>query len=314
VLRELVIAWGPVAGPVLAAVLAALAVGRLWWRRRCHARVVTGARIVTVLAPPVVDPAGGQALWSHLVGLLRPAWRRLLAGQPHLVWEYVFAHAGVTIRVIPPGLVERAIEAAWPGAHTHTTPAQAPLPIGPGRHRLVLAGELRLDRPEALPIRTAFDTDPLRALIGAPTGLGPSEHACVQILVRPVTGTRLGRARRSARRIHTSGSTRLVGQVLDLITPGAHSRRRAGGHGVSVDPQTSLEHSAANRAIVGKQRGSQYETLIRYAVATTLPPTPTAQQQRQARDAARTPWPPPSPPTPSTTATPAPGCATPPAP
>jgi hypothetical protein len=293
VLRELVIGWGPVAGPVLAGTLGVLAVGGRWWRQRCHARVVAGARMVTVLAPPVVDPAGGQALWSHLVGLLRPAWRRLLVGQPHLVWEYVFSHSGVTIRVwvpgvIPAGLVERAVEAAWPGAHTHTTPAQAPLPaLGPGRHSLVLGGELRLDRPEALPIRTAFDTDPLRALIGAPVGLGPGEHACVQILARPVTGTRLGRARRSARRIHTSGSTRLVGQVLDLITPGAHSRRRAGGHGVSVDPQTSLEYSAANRAIVGKQRGSQYETLIRYAVATTLPPTPTREQRRRARDAAR---------------------------
>ncbi|MGB6162366.1 MAG: type IV secretion system DNA-binding domain-containing protein, partial [Pseudonocardiaceae bacterium] len=152
---------------------------------------------------------------------------------------------------------------------------------------MVLAGQLRLDRPEALPIRTTFDTDPLRALIGAPIDLHPGEHACVQILARPVTGARLGRARRSARRVHTPGSTRLVGQVLDLITPGARSRRPASGGAVSVDPQTSLEYSAVNRAIVGKQRGSLYETLIRYAVATTLPPTPTPEQRRRARDVAR---------------------------
>ncbi|MGH4009915.1 MAG: type IV secretory system conjugative DNA transfer family protein [Pseudonocardiaceae bacterium] len=292
-LREFVIAWGPVAGLALATMLAVLAVGWRRWRRRCHARWVTGARMVTVLAPPTVDPSGGPALWSHLVGLLRPAWRRLLAGQPHLAWEYGFSHAGVAIRVwvpgvIPPGLVERALEAAWPGAHTHTTPAQAPLPpVDPARQRLVVTGQLRLQRPEALPIHTDFDTDPLRALIGAPIGLGPGEHACVQILARPVTGTRLGRARRAARRIHTPSSPRLVGQLLDLITPGTHSRHRAGSSAVSVDPQTSLEYSAANRAIVGKQRGSQYETLIRYAVATTLPPTPTAEQRHQARDVAR---------------------------
>ena len=56
---------------------------------------------------------------AHLVGLLRPAWRRALGGQPHLACEYLFSETGISIRlwvpgVIPPGLVERAIEAAWP--------------------------------------------------------------------------------------------------------------------------------------------------------------------------------------------------------
>ena len=31
---------------------------------------------------------------------------------------------------IPPGLIERAVEAAWPGAHTVTAPAGPPLPPG----------------------------------------------------------------------------------------------------------------------------------------------------------------------------------------
>ena len=42
-----------------------------------------------IFPPPQADPAGGAALWANLVGLLRPAWRRWLAGQPHLAWEYV---------------------------------------------------------------------------------------------------------------------------------------------------------------------------------------------------------------------------------
>jgi type IV secretory pathway TraG/TraD family ATPase VirD4 len=42
----------------------------------------------------------------------------------------------------------------------------------------------------------------------------------VQILARPVTGRRVVKARRSARRVHAGGSTRLVGLLLDLITPG----------------------------------------------------------------------------------------------
>jgi hypothetical protein len=103
---------------------------------------------VTVLAPPNVDPAGGAALWSNLVGLLRPAWRRRFTGQPHVACEYTFSEAGVAIRlwvpgVIPPGLVERAVEAAWPGAHTRVGPATPPLPTpGEGQRRLVVGGEL----------------------------------------------------------------------------------------------------------------------------------------------------------------------------
>src|SRR5205823_11890615 len=121
---------------------------------------------------------------------------------------------------------ERAIEAAWPGAHTRTNTPSPPIPApGAGQRQLVIAGELRLARPEALPIRTDFDADPLRALLGAPVGLGPGQYACVQILARPVTGRRLARARSTARRIHTGGCSHLAGRLLDLITPGATTTR-----------------------------------------------------------------------------------------
>ena len=42
-----------------------------------------------------------------------------------------------------------------------------------------------------------------------------------------------------------------------------------------------------NRAIVAKQRGSQYETVIRYAVATILPATSGDGEVRTTRDVAR---------------------------
>ena len=304
-LRDWSASSGPVVTPVLAVGIAGFVGGRRWWRRRCHARLVagaknSGARQVTVLAPPTVDPAGGTALWSNLVGLLRPAWRRWFTGQPHVACEYMFSETGVAIRwwvpgVIPPGLVERAVEAAWPGAHTHVGPAEAPLPTpGDAQRRLVIGGELRLARSEALPIRTDFRgdfaADPIRALFGAPVGLGRHEYACVQILARPITGRRVATARRSARRVHTGGSTRLVGRLLDLITPGVktsptrHTTRPAVLHS---DPQTSLEYSAQNRAIVTKQRGSQYETVIRYAVATLLAQDAAEPEVRSARDVAR---------------------------
>ncbi|WP_156755887.1 type IV secretory system conjugative DNA transfer family protein [Actinokineospora pegani] len=293
-LRDLALDWAPVAVPAAVVLVAGvLLVGR-WWGRRRHELLVADARQITVLAPPTVDPAGGAALWSNLVGLLRPGWRRRFTGQPHIVCEYVFSEAGVAIRlwvpgVIPPGLVERAVEAAWPGSHTRVGPAEPPLPPPrEGRQRVVVGGELRLARPEALPIRSAFDADPIRALIGAPVGLGRDEHACVQVLARPVTGRRVQRARRAARRVH-AGSTRLVGAVLDLLTPGpsTKARKRPGTGTLHSDPQTSLEFSAQNRAIVGKQRGSQFETVIRYAVATLLPTEADKDEVRQARDIAR---------------------------
>src|SRR5262249_14336079 len=145
---------------------------------------------------------------------------------------------------------------------------------GARQQRLVLGGELRLGRPEALPLRTDFDADPLRALLGAPVGLGHGQFACVQILTRPVTGHRVPTARAAARRLNTGGSPRPVSRLLDLITPGMKTRpTTTSPTRARSDPQTSLEHSAANRAIITKQRGSQYETRIRYALATLLPTT-----------------------------------------
>ncbi|MCE7009918.1 type IV secretion system DNA-binding domain-containing protein [Kibdelosporangium philippinense] len=293
-LRDWALEWGPVAAPALAVGITMVALGRRVWARRCHARLIADARQITVLPPPEVDPAGGEALWANLVGLLRPAWRRLVTGQPHVACEYLFSEAGVAIKlwvpgVIPPALVERAIEAAWPGAHTSTSsPPDPPLPPpSSGQRRLVVGGELRLARPEALPIRTAFDADPIRALIGAPVGLGRNDYACLQILARPVTGRRVARARRAARRVHTGGSAHVVGRLLDLITPGVKTSSRPPDHKPRSDPQTSLEYGAQNRAIVTKQRGSQYETMIRYAVATLLPEHSTDTEIRTAHDVAR---------------------------
>jgi len=275
--------WGLVAGALIAVASVTLVACRIWWRRRQQAELVRGARLVTVLAPPVVDPAGAAALWSNLTGLLRPAWRRRLAGQPHVGFEYSFDADGLTLRlwvpgVVPPAMVEHAIQAAWPGAHTSTLPASPPgeqaaeAPVGTPR-RLAGGGELRLARSEALPIRTGFDADPIRALLGAPAGLLPGERAVVQVLARPVTGRRVARARRAATRLHTGASARPVGRLLDLITPGTGGHRTPAARntaGSAMDRFTSLEYSAQDRAAAGKQRGALFETRVRYTVTTPV--------------------------------------------
>ncbi|WP_084467784.1 type IV secretory system conjugative DNA transfer family protein [Actinokineospora inagensis] len=270
-LRAWAVVWGPIAGPALVIAVTILVAVRRRMRERFHQRLVADARVITILAPPVVDPHGATALWSNLLGLIRPGWRRALRGQPHLAFEYRFRADQVDIRVwvpgvIPPGMVERAIEAAWPGAHTSTTPANPPLTHG--TETIAAGGELRLARHEGLPLRVDHPVDPIRALLGAPVGMAPGEQACVQILARPVAGRRVTRARVQARRLHPGRSTSRARRVLDLITPGA--RRHPGARSTSiVDAQSRLEFGAQDRAIVDKLRGAQWETRVRYAVTTT---------------------------------------------
>lgn len=298
--------WWPVAVASMLVVTAVLLCAVGWSRRRRAVRLATGARVISVQPPPQVDPAGTAAIWSNLVGLLRPAWRRTVGGQPHLAFEYLFDAAGMRVQLwvpgpVPPGLVERAVEAAWPGARTSTAPAgpDGPLGVPAGKSRrgdpglvAVAGGELRLAFSEALSLRTDFDADPLRALIGAAAGLDTGQRAVVQILTRPVTGRRVARARRSGRRLQTGRtglSGRVLGAVTDLLTPGPSRRRTPWStlRPAVADPVTAVERSARHRSIAAKQRGPQYETRIRYAAVADLEPDATAGHTARRRDVLR---------------------------
>ena len=117
---------------------------------------------------------------------------------------------------VPPGMIERAIEAAWPGAHAITAPTTPPFPAG----ALATGETLRLARTEILPLKTDHNADPLRALAAAGSGLAAGEHAIAQVLARPVTGARLRRARRGARQLRAGRTARLSARLLDALTPG----------------------------------------------------------------------------------------------
>jgi hypothetical protein len=273
--------WAPVAAPVLAAAVIAVTGGRAWLLRYRHARLACDARLVTVLPPPEVDPDGGQALWSNLTGLLRPPWQRLRDGQPHLAYEYAWSPAGVRISLwvpgtIPPGLIERAAEAAWPGARTQVAPAAAPIASG----SQVEAGKLRLSRPDHYPLRTGHDADPLRALLGAGAVVADTESALVQVLARPVTGRRLLLARRAAAQLRGGRPVRLAGRLLDLLTPGPAAPARP-----QAASQAFPERAAEIRAILDKAAHPRWAVAIRYAVATTSDVTsdPAARQRLRGR-------------------------------
>ncbi|PKV98922.1 type IV secretory system conjugative DNA transfer family protein [Nocardia fluminea] len=282
---------------VVAAVLAVLAAVRIvaeWRRRRLNAR----ARQITVLTPPEVDAKGALAFWAHLIGQLRPAWARVLWGQPHLGFEYtVTPEEGAAIRLwvpgaIPPGLIERAIASAWPGAHTDTLePARPPVPVAAkGVRRIVAGGELRLGRREGLPLSTDHSGDLVRDLITAADDLAPGQAACVQILARPVTGRRL--ARTSASTGPSGMLAALAREVLGMVTPGPittrSSRPGAARDGRATDRQTTLEYTAAARAAAAKARGPHWETVVRYATSIPVSDDPEDTNPRaQARAVAQ---------------------------
>jgi Type IV secretion-system coupling protein DNA-binding domain len=253
------------AGLTAAGVGAALVI-RSRVRRGRRAALADGARTVTILAPPDADPAGALVLWGNMGGLIRPAWARRFAGQPHLGWEYTWTPAGMTITAwlpgtIPTGMAERAIEAAWPGTHARTATAVPALPDG-----LCTGGTLRLARAEVIPLKTDHAADPLRALAAAGAGLAQGQHAIVQILARPATGARLRRARRQVRQLRHGQPPALTARLLDLITPGASPKARATAARADPEAQADL------RAALAKSAGPQWETQVRYAVTTTAVP------------------------------------------
>nr|WP_307813707.1 DUF87 domain-containing protein [Streptomyces sp. N35] len=248
---------------VLAPASASVAIGGYALRRHLQARRAQrfsiGARCIEVLSPPVVAPKGGEVLWAQLSGVLRPWWRRALAGQPHLGLEYVWSHTGLRIQLwvpqaIPLSLVRRAVEAAWPGAHTRVTAADALLPPG----HAVSAGRVRTARPDALPLRTDHPTDPIRPLLQAATGMREDESACVQVLARPATGHVLRRVRRHARCLKAGQSARRLPGLTALL---AH-RPQPGSTG-KQDP----EHAASVRQSASKLAGPQWQTTITYAAS-----------------------------------------------
>ncbi|MEV0238043.1 type IV secretion system DNA-binding domain-containing protein [Nonomuraea sp. NPDC050786] len=242
------------------AVMSVLALARQLISRIRHQILAPGAQLVTISCPPDSDPQGAQVLWSQLIGLLRPAWKRHLAGQPHLVWEYVGSASGIRIRlwvpgVVPPGIVEKAIQSAWPGAITTTTPATSPLPTSAS----AVGGRLMLARAEHFPLKTDHTSDPIRSLLSAMSGLRDGEHALVQVLARPTTGRRLRRAHRAAAVLRGAKTSSMLGEVLDeLVT----SRTRP-GELARMFP----ERAEQVRAILAKAGQPRYQVAIRYAVA-----------------------------------------------
>lgn len=235
---------------VIAAVAVAVA-GTEWRGHRQHLRDHAGATRVLILPGPRVDPAGAQAFWQHLLGLLPPRRRHRRAG--YVVFEYVFTADGLAISVWVPStvaadLVAAAARSAWPGSrttiepatpNTETTPttptsSTAAAPAGlvsnsstasirSAAPLAVAGGVLRLARPAGLPIRTDHPADPLRGLIGAAGPLRPGHSAVVQVLARPMSAARFAALTRSRAGRHGGGAPAVLAWVAGKVAVGLAS-------------------------------------------------------------------------------------------
>ena len=261
-------------------------IGVARWRHRQHA---DHAHVVTIAPPPDVDPAGARALWANLSGTLSPSWhRRLIYGTPHVVWEYRWIGRQLTINLWVPGsvpvaAVEAAIRGAWPGAATSRQPVASPIPADAP---LVAGGQLLPAYADWLPFATDHDTDPLRAVVAAGTGLRDHEHACVQILARPAHPGRARRARNAATRIRDGGT------ATPGIDPGAPLRWLADAlltsrtHTTSARPvRRSPTVERDIRAIVEKTAHPLWETGIRYIAVNSRPGAQSPARVRATADA-----------------------------
>ncbi|MFB4308407.1 type IV secretory system conjugative DNA transfer family protein [Actinomadura sp. GTD37] len=264
----LVAHYGPTTALATGLAVLAFKIARATVQRWQRQRFARDARLITVSVPPQVDPASAPAWWAHQTGLLAPAWKRWIFGQPYVAFEYIASAAGVRVQIwvpgqVPPGMVEETIRAAWPGATT-TTRASAP-PIPPSIP--AAGGRLVLSREDSYPLKTDHHADPIRSLLGAVSGLDQGQCAAVQILARPVTGRRLTRAHRVASRLKGGNPATSRGFFFDLLTPGTrtgHPSYPTGAAHASVHP----ERAEQVRAILAKATQPRFEADIRYAVAT----------------------------------------------
>ncbi|MEV5704826.1 DUF87 domain-containing protein [Actinoallomurus sp. NPDC052274] len=256
----------PVTAPAAVGAIVLILAARVLLSRWQHRRLLDGAQLVQMRVPPQVDASAAATFWANLIGLLRPRWRRWVFGQPHICFEYHWDGPELGIQVwvsgaVPAMLVARAIEAAWPAARTTITTPTDLIPTG----AVATGGTLRLARPDHHPIATGHKDDPLRALLGAATGITGGQRAVVQVLARPITGRRLARAHRAAAHLRGTTQPTLTGRLLDLLTPGPPARPARPGTVAAAHP----ERAGEIKAILDKAAQPRFAVTIRYAAATT---------------------------------------------
>jgi Helicase HerA, central domain len=231
------------------AVAALLALGMVTWlgRRLRRRHVASKSRLVLIGAPPSAEPQRALLLWSAMHDLLVGQVRRMLLGQPHLSWELSADERGTTFRIwapaaIPPGLIERAVSAAWPGASTTVVPVEGDESECSAKSARATA-ELRLSGPDYFSLDRGMSPDPMPLILGQLSGLHTGHRVLVQVLARPATRHEQRRMRSAARRLRVGAATRPSGRIIDALSSNTRSRP-AQDPTVAPDVRDVLDKSA----------------------------------------------------------------------
>lgn len=256
-------------GVLAVAAALSLAILRASARRSNAAAWRDGARYVVIEAPPAVEPKSAVLAWNHLTAIEHGRWRRWWSGQPHVIFEYWFTGARLTVRIWVPGTVAtsqvvHAVDAAWPGAVCTVVDAAPPLPTG---DRVSIEGGAF--RPAkhgagALPLVAGIEAgEVLRGLVAAGTSNRADDVRVVQVVARPADRAQVRRAAKTAAGPKAGGS--ILGEVLDLVTPGTGHHPRTGKAVREPGWITQHRKQVADRLA----SGALWTMQVRYAVATT---------------------------------------------
>jgi hypothetical protein len=154
---------------------------------------------------------------------------------------------------IPPGLIERAVSSAWPGASTTTEPARHD---EPSEGMVQVASELVLSGPDWFSLNAAMKPDPLPLILGQLAGLRGDQRALVQVLTRPATIREQRGLRTAARRLRAGIPPQRLMRLLDFLT--STRAPKPPTHDPTINPDV--------RDVMGKSTQPLYRCLVRVAV------------------------------------------------
>ncbi|GIF47494.1 uncharacterized protein DUF87 [Asanoa ferruginea] len=263
---------------IAAAIAAAGYAARIAVARRRQRRMARTAHLVTILAPPEVDPSGTATFWATLAEVLHTSWRgRLRHGRPHTAVEYRWAGRELTIAVWVPGTigtgpVQAAIRGAWPGAACTIADPGPPLPPDAVEVGAALAPRM----PAWYPLETDHRNDPLRTLLAAAAGLHPAETACVQVLARPATPRQIRHLRRGVQGLRTGRRPHdpldpapWLRAALNLGSAFSRTSARTARHPAAAGGDPQRDRDA--RAGVDQLATTPWQVAVRYGVTHTNP-------------------------------------------